>query len=148
MYTFQHSYFTLKILPPSKTESLVRTKLDSLPFPHNDFGLRYWLYLDAKTDFNSEVKSLSLKDNQGTEITDANTILSVLGRAGNIAGQSEDKGLVEAYQSDALALSKQPFPQLTESLNKLDDLLYLCSFLVGYAPTVADFAIWGAIKCE
>ncbi|TIC67822.1 hypothetical protein E3Q03_01801 [Wallemia mellicola] len=47
MYTFQHSYFTLKILPPSKTESLVRTKLDSLPFPHNDFGLRYWLYLDA-----------------------------------------------------------------------------------------------------
>lgn len=113
-------------------------KSDSIPFEYTQ--------VDAKTDFNSEVKSLSLKDNQGTEITDANTILSVLGRAGNIAGQSEDKGLVEAYQSDALALSKQPFPQLTESLNKLDDLLYLCSFLVGYAPTVADFAIWGAIK--
>lgn len=115
-------------------------KSDSIPFEYTQ--------IDAKTDFNGEVKSLSLKDNQGTEITDANTILSVLGRAGNVTGQSEDKGLVEAYQSDALALSKQPFPQLTESLNKLDDLLYLCSFLVGYAPTVADFAIWGAIKCE
>ncbi|TIA90967.1 hypothetical protein E3P99_01307 [Wallemia hederae] len=47
LYTFSHSYFTLKILPPSKTHSLIQTKLASLPFPHNDFGLRYWLHLDA-----------------------------------------------------------------------------------------------------
>ena len=46
MYTLKHSYFTLKILPPTKTEKLIQTKLSTLPFPHNDFGLSYWLHLD------------------------------------------------------------------------------------------------------
>lgn len=47
LFTFPHAYFTLKILPPSKTHALIQTKLSSLPFAHNDFGLRFWLYLDA-----------------------------------------------------------------------------------------------------
>ncbi|TIA90962.1 hypothetical protein E3P99_01308 [Wallemia hederae] len=102
--------------------------------------------VDVHTEFSDDVKTASLKAADGSEVADFHAMLSILGRAGNIAGQSEDKGLVEAYQSDAIAMGKQSFPDLTQSLNKLDDVLYLHAFLVGYAPTVADFAIWSALK--
>lgn len=103
--------------------------------------------VDVQTEFSDDVKAATMKSADGSEVADLHTILSVLGRAGNISGQSEEKGLVEAYQSDAAAMGKQSFPDLTQSLNKLDDILYLHAFLVGYAPSVADFAIWSAIKC-
>ncbi|TIB05934.1 hypothetical protein E3P96_00759 [Wallemia ichthyophaga] len=105
-------------------------------------------HVDVHTDFSDDAKAATFKSADGAQVTDLHTILSVLAHAGNISGQSEDKGLVEAYVSDAAAMSKQSFPQLTQSLNKLDDILFLHAFLVGYAPTVADFAIWSSIKCE
>jgi len=40
------------------------------------------------------------------------------------------------------------FGQLSLVADDLDDYLTLRSLAVGYHPTAADFALWGAIKCK
>ena len=109
----------------------------SLPFEYRK--------VDVNVEFDQNAQNIGLKESSA-EIKDVNEILSALGRAAGVSGQSEEKGLVENYQTEGAQIPSQAFPQLTSTLDKLDDALYLHSFLVGYAPTTADFAIWGGIK--
>ena len=40
------------------------------------------------------------------------------------------------------------FPELVAALDSLDDHLAFRTFLVGHEMTVADWGMWGALKCN
>lgn len=52
-----------------------------------------------------------------------------------------------AFTEDKFA-KKADFQVVSNAADELDRHLTLRSFLVGYKPTAADFALWGALKSE
>ncbi|EJU05268.1 glutamate-tRNA ligase [Dacryopinax primogenitus] len=58
-----------------------------------------------------------------------------------------EKSPTEAFLAQAVALSTlTAFAAVTSSIDALDDRLALRTYLSGHEPTVADYAIWGALK--
>ncbi|KAI0707693.1 glutamate-tRNA ligase [Earliella scabrosa] len=97
----------------------------------------------ATLNFDTAATSLSL-DLDGSQLTTEDEIIQALAKAG---GLSDDSAKTAAYFALAKTLpTVTAFPEITAALDSLDDHLAFRTFLVGHDLTMADWAVWGALK--
>ncbi|KZO97792.1 glutamate-tRNA ligase [Calocera viscosa TUFC12733] len=113
------------------------------PFPYGPLGLA--AYAGVEYVFDEEGRGLEFIA-AGKEVKGLDAVLQSLADETNAWGE---KSKVEPYLAQAAHLaSLTAFGEVTSSLDALDDHLALRTYLVGHSPTVADWALWGALKAH
>jgi glutamyl-tRNA synthetase len=133
------------------------------PFPYGPLVLATYIKALTKIDiqFDSSVDTIVLEHN-GTQVTSINDILNAIAKESNFACDSvkvreyishspnEFSSTIQAsaFLSVAETLpSITSFPELVAALDSLDDHLTLRTFLLGNDVTIADWGVWGSLKC-
>ncbi|KAH7107645.1 glutamyl-tRNA synthetase [Auriculariales sp. MPI-PUGE-AT-0066] len=116
--------------------------LSETPFPYGALALA--AFSGATIVFDAEEKTV-LTDTSGDAVTGHDAVLDALVKGTNMAGATANAA---SHLNTAAVLSSTAtaFPDITKAMDGLDDHLAFRTFLVGYDLSVADFAVWGAIK--
>lgn len=133
------------------------------PFPYGPLVLATFVHPTVTIDirFDSSVEKIVLEDN-GSQVTAVHQIIQSLAHAANYTSDST-KVLVNSFTTrlHCLSVPQAPlfftlantlpdvttFPEIVAALDSLDDHLFLRTFLISHDVTVADWAVWGALKC-
>ncbi|ODQ63264.1 glutamyl-tRNA synthetase [Nadsonia fulvescens var. elongata DSM 6958] len=106
-------------------------------------------YVDAPLVDKDNKESTAVLKADGEAIVGVEAVLKVLGEKfpviyGKDAAKLSDEWISWAFQN----LTVRDFKTLTPSLEKLESHLNFRSFIVGYAPTIADIAVWGVLRAN
>ncbi|KZV87376.1 glutamate-tRNA ligase [Exidia glandulosa HHB12029] len=116
--------------------------LTESPFPYAALALAS--YLRVPLSFDAD-KSLEHTDASGAKATGLDAVLDALVKGTNVAGAStKSASFIDIAR--ALATPSTPFPEITKAIDTVDDHLAFRTLLAGHELSVADFAVWGAIK--
>ncbi|KZT51249.1 glutamate-tRNA ligase [Calocera cornea HHB12733] len=111
------------------------------PFPYGPLGLA--AYAAVPYVFDEDGRALELAG-AGKSAKGSEEVLKALADATHSWGE---RSQVEPYLQQAAQLaSLTAFAEVTGALDGLDDHLALRTYLSGHSPTVADWALWGALK--
>jgi len=132
------------------------------PFPYGPLALATFVHPNVTINihFDSSVEKIVLEHN-GTQVNAVNEIIHSLASAANYTSDSTKVWVTFLNEFTCLFVPQAPafltlanilpemtaFPEIVAALDSLDDHLALRTFLIGHDITMADWAVWGALKC-
>ncbi|KAF9520611.1 hypothetical protein BS47DRAFT_1481361 [Hydnum rufescens UP504] len=99
----------------------------------------------AEIQFDAEIKATTLNDTLNpSSITDSLQILEAIADVAGLNGESSKAAsFIALYRTLS---GKITFAEITAALDSLDDHLAYRTFLVGHVLSLADWAVWSALK--
>ncbi|KIJ27826.1 hypothetical protein M422DRAFT_54856 [Sphaerobolus stellatus SS14] len=114
------------------------------PFPWAPLVLATYVNRpNIEVEFDSGVDNVTL-DYEGHQVTNVNDITGILAKSANV---SSDDPKTAGFLTLAERLPTiTAFSELVAAFDSLDDHIVLRTFLIGHDLSLADWAVWGALK--